>query len=67
MYDGFVYAAPCVFGQQALVIDRYQVSKRYREPLDKLKIKECARLKRELSQHEYWKLEGMIVNITQTT
>ena len=60
MYDGFVYAATEVFGQQALVIDRYHVSKLYREPLDKLRIKEMKRLKRELPQHEYWKLEGMM-------
>ena len=60
MYDGFVYAAIEVFGQQVVVVDRYHVSKLYRKPLDKLRIKEMARLKEELPQAEYSKLEGMM-------
>jgi hypothetical protein len=38
MHDGFVYPAIEVFGQQAVVVDRYHVSKLYRKPLDKLRI-----------------------------
>jgi len=60
MYDGFVYAAIEVFGQQVVVVDRYHVSKLYRKPLDKLRIKEMGRLKEELSHEEYSKLEGMM-------
>jgi transposase len=60
MYEGFVNAAVEVFGAQSLVIDRYHVAKLYRKPLDKLRIKEMARLKSELSTQEYAKLEGMM-------
>ena len=60
MHDGFVNAAIGIFGVQALVIDRYHVAKLYRTPLDKLRIKEIARLKNELSEEAYGKLEGMM-------
>ena len=60
MHDAYVYAAIDVFGVQSLVIDRYHVAKLYRKPLDKLRISEMARLKRELSETEYAKLEGMM-------
>lgn len=60
MYDGFVYAATEVFGKQAVVVDRYHVAKLYRRPLDSLRIKEMARLKKELPSEEYSELEGMM-------
>jgi len=60
MYDGFVYPAIEIFGKQAVVIDRYHVSKLYRQPLDTLRIKEMKRLKKELPDEEYAKLEGMM-------
>lgn len=60
MYDGFVNAAIEVFRKQAVVVDRYHVAKLYREPLDKLRIKEMARLKEELSAEEYAKLDNMM-------
>ena len=60
MYDGYVYAAIEVFGPQAVVIDRYHVAKLYRKPLDKLRIKEMARIKNEISDEEYAHLEGMM-------
>jgi transposase len=60
MYDGFVNAAVEVFGARCLVVDRYHVSKAYRKPVDKLRIKEMARLKKELSAEEYAELEGMM-------
>ena len=40
MYDGFVKSAEEVFGKRLVVIDRYHVSKLYREPLDRLRIEE---------------------------
>lgn len=60
MYDGFVYAVIEVFGESVLVIDRYHVSKLYREPLDKLRISEMKRLKATLPEDEYSLLEGMM-------
>ena len=60
MYDGFVFAVVEVFGEGLLVIDRYHVSKRYREPLDKLRISEMKRLKSTLPEDEYSLLEGMM-------
>ena len=48
MYDGFVNAASDVFGSRVIVIDRFHVSKLYREPIDKLRINEMRRLKKEL-------------------
>jgi transposase len=60
MYDGYVYAAMEVFGSRAVVVDRYHVAKLYRKPLDTLRVKEMARLKEELDEAEYAKLEGMM-------
>ena len=60
MYDGFVNAAVEVFGKRVLVVDRYHVAKLYRKPLDNLRINEMKRLKNELPDEEYKKLEGMM-------
>jgi transposase len=60
MYDGFVQSAIEVFGSGAVVVDRYHVSKLYREPLDQLRIAEMKRLKATLPQEEYARLEGMM-------
>jgi len=60
MYDGFVNAVVEVLGPKILVIDRYHVARLYRKPLDKLRVKEMARLKSKLSKKEYEKLEGMM-------
>ena len=60
MYDGFVNPSIEVFGTQALVIDRYHVTKLYRKPLDQLRIEEMKRLKIDLNAEEYTKLEGMM-------
>lgn len=60
MYDGFVNSAKEVFGEQKVVIDRFHVAKLYREPLDKLRVKEMRRLKAILSPEEYAELEGMM-------
>lgn len=45
---------------QSVIIDRYHVAKLYRKPLDKLRVKEMARLKKELDEKEYTKLDGMM-------
>ena len=60
MHDGYVYAALEVFGARAVVVDRYHVAKLYRKPLDRLRIKEMERLKAELDEDEYAKLDGMM-------
>lgn len=60
MYDGFVKAASETFGSRVVVVDRYHISKLYREPLDCLRIEEMKRLKTQLTQEEYAKLEGMM-------
>ena len=58
MYDGFVNAVIEALGSQTLVIDRYHVAKLYRAPLDKLRMKEMARLKSSLTAEEYKKLDS---------
>ena len=60
MYDGYVNAVTETLGKQVLVVDRFHVAKLYREPLDKLRTQEMARLKTELSVEEYGKLEGIM-------
>lgn len=60
MYDGFVQSAAEVFGERAVVVDRYHVSKLHREPLDQLRIEEMKKLKGALPKEEYEKLEGMM-------
>jgi len=60
MYDGFVNASTEVFGDRVVVVDRYHVSRLYREPLDDLRIKEMKRLKATLPHEEYVKLDGMM-------
>ena len=60
MYDGYVNAVTEVFSDRVLVVDRYHVAKKYREPLDTLRISEMKRLKKELSKEEYNQLEGMM-------
>ena len=60
MYDGFVNAAIEVFGKQRVVVDRYHVSKLYRNALDQLRIKEMKCLKESLSAEQYAELDGMM-------
>jgi transposase len=60
MYDGFVQSAIEAFGEKAVVIDRYHVAKLYRKQLDKLRIQEMQRLKKELSKEKYAQLEGLM-------
>lgn len=60
MCDSFVQSACEIFGERVVVIDRYHVSKLYREPLDQLRISEMKRLKKELPSKEYAKLDNMM-------
>jgi transposase len=60
MCDSFVQSACEIFGERVVVIDRYHVSKLYREPLDQLRIYEMKRLKSILPHEEYTKLENMM-------
>ena len=60
MCDSFVQSACEIFGERVVVIDRYHVSKLYREPLDQLRISEMKRLKKELSVEEYENLDNMM-------
>ena len=60
MYDGFVKSAEEVFGTRVVVVDRYHLSKLYREPLDQLRIGEMKRIKSILSKEDYGKLEGVM-------
>jgi transposase len=60
MCDSYVNAAAEIFGKRLVVIDRYHVSKLYREPLDDLRISEMKRLKKEISSEEYSKLDNMM-------
>lgn len=60
MCDSFVQSACEIFGERVVVIDRYHVSKLYREPLDQLRISEMKRLKSTLPVEEYAKLDNMM-------
>ena len=53
----FMLHLACLVSKLSLLIDIMFLNSTS-EPLDKLRIKECARLKRELSQYESWKLEA---------
>ncbi len=61
MWDGYVNAAKEVFGSKVtIVVDRYHVAQNYRDGVDKLRIRECKRLKKELPEEEYKQLKGVM-------
>jgi transposase len=61
MYEGFINAAKEVFSRKVrIVVDRFHVAKLYRGCLDKLRVKELKRLKKQLSEAEYKKLKGVM-------
>ena len=60
MYDGYVNAASEVFGKSKVVIDRFHVAKQYRSAIDKIRISEMSRLKKELPKEEYSKLHNVM-------
>jgi len=43
-----------------VVVDRFHVAKNYRECVDSLRKQECRRLKKELSEAEYAKIQGVM-------
>lgn len=65
MWDGYVNAVE-EFAQAHesvsldVVIDRFHVAKNYRDNVDKLRKKECRRLKKELSEVEYEEIKGVM-------
>jgi transposase len=65
MWDGYVnaveeFAAAHKDVSLEVVVDRFHVAKNYRECVDKVRKKECRRLKAELTAEEYEKLEGVM-------
>jgi len=61
MWDGYVNAAKEALGAEVtIVIDRYHVAQSYRDGVDKLRQRECKRLKKELSEAEYKQLKGVM-------
>jgi transposase len=43
-----------------MVVDRYHVAKNYRDCVDKVRKRECRRLKKELSEPEYEEIKGVM-------
>jgi transposase len=61
MYEGFIKATKEVFSKKVqIVVDRFHVAKLYRGCVDKLRIKELKRLKKELSEAAYKELKGVM-------
>jgi transposase len=59
LYDGFINAAKEVFTKRTkIIIDRFHVAKLYGKGFDDIRKKELKRLKEELSDEEYKKLNG---------
>jgi len=65
MWDGYVnaveeFAAAHPQVTLQVVIDRFHVAKHYRESVDKVRQRECRRLKKELSKEAYAELHGVM-------
>jgi transposase len=61
LYIGFINAAKEVFGRKIRIIaDRFHVTKLYRESIDTIRKKEMKRLKKELSEQEYKRLNNVM-------
>ncbi|MCP4361887.1 MAG: ISL3 family transposase [Chloroflexi bacterium] len=65
MWDGYVnaveeFAAAHTAVSLEVIVDRFHVAKNYRECVDKVRKKECRRLKAELPVEEYEKLKGVM-------
>lgn len=68
MWDGYVNAAEEFAAAHAnvsieIVVDRYHVAKNYRECVDKVRKRECRRLKNELSETEYEEIKGVMWSV----
>jgi transposase len=65
MWDGYVNAVE-EFAEAhpevsvEVVIDRFHVAKNYRDCVDKVRKRECRRLKKELSEEEYEEIKGVM-------
>jgi transposase len=60
-YDGFMHAAPEVFGKRVkIVMDRFQVAKLSRKGLETLRKQELHRLQQEISEEAYKQLQGVM-------
>lgn len=61
MYDGFINAVKEVFGDKVkVVIDRFHIAKLYRNSFDDLRKKEMKKLKSELPDKEYKRLNHVM-------
>jgi len=65
MWDGYVnaveeFAAAHPEVSIEVVVDRYHVAKNYRECVDKVRKRECRRLKKELPETEYEEIKGVM-------
>jgi transposase len=65
MWDGYVNAVEEFVTAHAdvsveVVVDRFHVAKNYRECVDKVRKKECRRLKAELPEAEYQEIKGVM-------
>jgi len=65
MWEGYVnavkeFAAAHPEVSIEVVVDRYHVAKNYRECVDKIRKRECRRLKKELSETEYEEIKGVM-------
>ncbi len=65
MWEGYVnavkeFAAAHPEVSIDVVVDRYHVAKNYRECVDKVRKRECRRLKKELSEIEYEEIKGVM-------
>jgi transposase len=58
MYEGFTEAVREEVKSAQLVIDRFHVTRKYREAVDHLRKQELKRLKQELSEETYAQLKG---------
>lgn len=60
MYEGYIHAVKAVLGQRVrVVVDRFQVAKRYRQGVDTLRKHELKRFKKEWPEADYQPFEGV--------
>jgi transposase len=60
MHDGYVNAVRSQLPNARIVVDRFHVSKGYRDGADKVRKQELKRLKQELPKQEYVALKGVM-------
>ena len=67
LYEGFINSAKEVFGKSIrIVVDRFHLAKLYRKYVDTTRKEELRRLKKELSEEEYYKLKGLMWALRKT-